>query len=126
MSANVAQILRLEVPIIVQMGEKVMTVGEVLAIVPGTIIELPRAADCELDLLVNNRHIGSGNAVKVGENFGVEISSIGDVKDRIAAMGSTEAAGTGGTGASGAGAAGAGSADEDLEALAAQMLAGQL
>ena len=39
------------------------------------------------NLLVNNKPIGSGNAVKVGENFGIRINFIGDLKDRILAMG---------------------------------------
>jgi len=80
-------ILKLEVPIIVQLGRKAMPLGEVLAMMPGTIIELPKKADEELELLVNNRAIGTGIAVKVGENFGLQLQYIGDVRSRIQAMG---------------------------------------
>ncbi len=83
-------ILKLEVPIIVQLGRKAMPLGEVLAMMPGTIIELPKKADEELELLVNNRAIGTGIAVKVGENFGLQLQYIGDVRSRIQAMGEDE------------------------------------
>lgn len=66
-----------------------MAMSEVLSLVPGAIIELPKSSDEELDLLVNNKQIGVGTAVKVVENFGIRISFIGDLKQRIEAMGGT-------------------------------------
>lgn len=54
-----------------------MTVGQVMRLAPGTIIELPKSAEERLDLLVNNKVIGRGDAVKVGENFGLEITMMG-------------------------------------------------
>jgi flagellar motor switch protein FliN/FliY len=83
---NIAQILKLEVPIVVRLGERTMEVEEVLGWVPGSIIELPKEADSELDLLVNNKAIGCGVAVKVGENFGLRLTYLGDVASRIQAM----------------------------------------
>jgi len=90
MGSELKRILKLNVPIIVQMGEKVIPLQEVISMMPGTIIELPKPADAELELLVNNKVIGTGTAVKVGENFGLRISFIGDTKSRIAAMGAGE------------------------------------
>lgn len=87
-ASELAAVLRLEVPVIVRLGERTMTVGEVLGLVPGAIIELPKNAEAELDLLVNNKPIGSGIAVKIGENFGLRITRIGNVRTRIEAMGS--------------------------------------
>ncbi len=121
MSDTVGRILSLEVPIIVQLGERSMRLGDVVSLIPGAIIELPKGADEELDLLVNNKRVGSGTAVKVGENFGLKVTHLGDVKDRIRALGDepaqnpTEPAGSA-----------ASKEDEDLAALAAQMLAGQV
>ncbi|MBY0111982.1 MAG: FliM/FliN family flagellar motor switch protein [Phycisphaerales bacterium] len=85
--SNLDQILRLEVPVVVRLGERGMTVSEVVALVPGAIIELPKPADSELDLMVNNKPIGQGVAVKVGENFGIKVTFIGDLSERIKAMG---------------------------------------
>lgn len=83
---DINTIRSLEVPVIVQLGERMMTVREVMALVPGSIIELPKPADEELDLMVNNKRIGSGTAVKIGENFGIKVSYIGDRRDRVAAV----------------------------------------
>lgn len=122
MSQTVARILSLEVPIIVRLGQRQMPLGEVMSLIPGAIIELPKSADEELDLLVNNKAIGSGTAVKVGENFGLKIAHIGDVRDRIAALGATSTdAGTPSGGSSAAK-----SEEDELAALAAQLLAGQV
>ncbi len=84
---HIERILALEVPIVVRLGTRMLRVSEVTALVPGSIIELPKNADSELDLMVNNRVVGTGLAVKVGENFGIRISTVGDVADRVAALG---------------------------------------
>lgn len=88
MAADLRAVLRLEVPVIVRIAERTMRTSDVLALVPGSMIELPKRADDPLDLMVNNRQIGLGSAVKIGENFGIRITSIGDVRERIEAMGS--------------------------------------
>jgi flagellar motor switch protein FliN/FliY len=88
-AATLSAILKLEVPIVVQLGERRMGLREVLALSPGAIIEIPRNAEAELELRVHNKTIGCGNAVKVGENFGLQVTYIGDVRDRIAALGAT-------------------------------------
>lgn len=109
---NLDQIKQLEVPIVVVLAERIMRVSEFMALAPGAIIELPKTADAELDLLVNNRAIGSGTAVKVGENFGLRISYVGDAASRLEAA--TDAGGD------------ASVDDAQAEALAAAMLAGQV
>ena len=83
MPAGIESILSLEVPVIVQIGERTMPVEEVMSVAPGAIIELPKSADEELEILVNNKAIGTGAAVKVGENYGVRVSFIGDINESI-------------------------------------------
>ena len=90
MPADIKAILQLEVPLIVQIAMRMMTVKEVTSLVPGAIIELPKPADDELELLVNNKPIGTGTAVKVGENYGLRVTYIGNLQDRIAAMATDE------------------------------------
>jgi flagellar motor switch/type III secretory pathway protein FliN len=53
----------------------------------GTIVEFEVPFDSELALQVANRTIGRGQAVKVGENFGLRITSIEPVPKRIDALG---------------------------------------
>jgi flagellar motor switch protein FliN/FliY len=79
-------ILNLTVPMIVQIGERKLPLSEVLSLGPGAIIELAKSADEELNLQVNNKTVGTGTAVKVGENFGIRISDIHSARDRAQAM----------------------------------------
>ena len=88
MATDLTRILRLEVPLIVQIAERKMPLSEVTALTHGSIIELPKQIEEELDVLVNNTHIGTGRAVKVGENFGVRMSTVGAITERVAALGS--------------------------------------
>jgi flagellar motor switch protein FliN/FliY len=92
MPADLDAILRLEVPLIVQVADRHMPAEDVLALTPGAIMELPKSADAELEILINNKTIGLGRAVKVGENFGVRIVYIGRLEERVAALGGDESA----------------------------------
>lgn len=86
MGNNLEQILHLEVPVVVRLGERQMALADVVRLVPGSIIELPKGSEDELDLMINNHQIGWGVAVKVGENFGLKINHLGDLRSRITAM----------------------------------------
>ena len=86
MPTEIDTILNLSVPVIVQIGDRSMPLENVLALVPGAIIELPRNADDPLDLLVNNRAVGKGQAVKIGENFGIRMTAVGTSQQLVEAM----------------------------------------
>jgi flagellar motor switch protein FliN/FliY len=88
MPRDVQSILQLRVPVIVRLGHRRMALDDILALGPGAIIELPKHFDTPLDLMVNNKVIGQGAAVKVGENFGLRVSTIGQPADRIQALAS--------------------------------------
>ena len=85
--AELHRILRLEVPVIVKLAERKLCMSEVLRLGVGAIIEFAKSSDEPLDLLINNKPIGVGEAVKVGENFGLRITQVGDVKTVIKSMG---------------------------------------
>lgn len=116
MASELQSILALEVPIIVALGGRQMKMSEVCALMPGAIIELPKSAEEELTLQVNNKPVGAGLAVKVGENFGIKITYIGDIKARIAALGAATKAPP----------SAEASGETDLESLAEAMLSGQM
>lgn len=78
-------ILELEVPLIVQIASRTMAVREVMELEHGAIIEFPKSADEKLEILVNNKAVGQGTAVKVGENFGVRISQVGGLESCLEA-----------------------------------------
>jgi len=83
------RILRLEVPVIVTLAGRTMPLSKILSLSPGSIIEFEKPSDEMLDLMINNRCIGRGQAVKVGENFGLRVTIIGTVKNRIEALASS-------------------------------------
>ena len=81
------RILRLEVPVIVKLAERKLTLAEIMRLGPGAIVEFSKSSEEPLELLINNKAIGVGEAVKVGENFGLRITQIGDVREVIRSMG---------------------------------------
>ena len=88
---DLSRILGLVVPVSVILTQRDMDIEAVLQITVGTIIEFDMSFDAELSLQVSNQVIGHGQAVKVGENFGLRLTQINSVKDRIDAMGNGNA-----------------------------------
>ena len=62
----------------VELGRARMSVRELLALAPGTVLELDRAAGSPADLLVNGRLIARGEVVVVDEDFGLRVTEIVD------------------------------------------------
>ena len=87
-SADVRRILHIEVPVIVKLADKRLPLGDIIAMSPGSIVEFARSADQPLELMVNNKTIGRGIAVKVGEKFGLRIDEITSVDATIRSLGS--------------------------------------
>jgi flagellar motor switch protein FliN len=73
----------------VEIGRTRMTVGELLSLHPGEVVELDRAASAPADLLVNGTLIARGEVVVVDEDFGLRISEI--VTDAAAELGAVPA-----------------------------------
>mgnify|MGYP006424100367 CR=1 FL=1 len=90
MDPSLDRIKRIEVPLVVVLGEHRAPLSNVRQWVPGSIIELTINAEEDLRVRVNNREIGTGSAVKIGENFGVRINTITGKTDRIKALGPGE------------------------------------
>ena len=83
---EIQRILGLSLPITATLAERDMTVQSILALTPGSIIEFDVPCDAELTLSVANHSIGRGKAVKAGENFGIRITAVNSVQERIDAM----------------------------------------
>lgn len=81
------RILRIKVPIIVRLSQREMCMEKILSLAPGSIVEFETGCHEDLSLVVGNQIIGSGQAVKVGENFGIRIAHLADMSERIKAMG---------------------------------------
>ena len=84
--SEIARILGISVPVAVTLAERPMSIESLLAVTVGTILEFDVASDAELTLYAANQPIGKGLAVKVGENFGIRVTKIGTVRERIDAF----------------------------------------
>ncbi|MFQ5491010.1 MAG: FliM/FliN family flagellar motor switch protein, partial [Phycisphaerae bacterium] len=84
---DLQRILKLPVPVIVELANDVMPVKKVLDFKIGDIIEFNKPFDAELNLVVADRRIGTGQAVKVGENFGLRVRQIQPISSTIQALG---------------------------------------
>ncbi len=69
-------LLQVEVPLIVTLARQKIQVHRLLEMGPGTIIQFDKQCDDMLDLSVGEHRIGRGEAVKVGEKFGLRLTSI--------------------------------------------------
>jgi flagellar motor switch protein FliN len=75
-SASLRLIHDVEMDVTVELGRTRMTVRNILSLIPGSVIELDRAAGAPVDLLVNGTLVGRGEVVVIDEEFGVRISEI--------------------------------------------------
>lgn len=72
-----------EMDVTAELGRTRMLVRDILELVPGSVIELDRAAGSPVDVLVNGTLIARGEVVVVDEEFGVRITEvIGYEEDR--------------------------------------------
>ena len=72
------------VELAVEIGRTRMTIGETLALGPGSIVSLNRLAGEPVDLLVNGRPIARGEVVVVDEEFGLRVTEILSVSTALA------------------------------------------
>lgn len=84
--ADIRRILKIEVPLIVRLAAKEMSVREVLDLAPGAVIHFETNYETALSLMANSRVIARGRAVKMGERFGLQISDVGDAADTLQAL----------------------------------------
>lgn len=65
-----------EMSVTAELGRTKMTVRELLALAPGAVVELDRAAGSPVDVLVNGTLVARGEVVVIDEEFGIRISEI--------------------------------------------------
>jgi len=64
------------VELAVEVGRTRMTLGQALALGPGSVVTLDRLADKPVDLLVNGKPIARGEVVVIDEEFGLRITEV--------------------------------------------------
>ena len=80
--------LLLDIPleVSVELGRCRMTIQELLALGPGSVVELGKVAGEPLDVLVNDRLVARGEAVVVNDKFGVRITEVISPTERLARL----------------------------------------
>ncbi len=73
---SIDMIMDVSMRVTVELGRSTMMVEEVLALGPGSVVELNKLAGEPVDILVNERLIARGEVVVVDENFGVRVTEI--------------------------------------------------
>ena len=71
----------------VEVGRARVLLKDLLQMGDGYVVELEKLAREPLDLYVNSRLIARGEAVKVGEKFGIKLTEIVSQADRVEKLG---------------------------------------
>lgn len=69
-------VMDVPVELTVVIGRKSMKIGEILRLGPGSVLELDKASGEPLDIYANGRLIARGEAVVVGERYGVRLTEV--------------------------------------------------
>ncbi|HAN10599.1 MAG TPA: hypothetical protein DCP90_08330 [Clostridiales bacterium] len=80
---NIDLIMDVPLEVTVELGRTHKSIKEILEFAPGTIIELNKIAGDPIDILVNGKFVAKGEVIVIDENFGIRITEIIDVKERI-------------------------------------------
>lgn len=68
----------IELELCVEIGRARLPLRQLLALTPGSVVELDRALGEPVDVLVNGKLVGRGQIVTIGNEFGVRLSEIVD------------------------------------------------
>jgi flagellar motor switch protein FliN/FliY len=80
-------LLDIEVPVTVELGHTVMPIEELLALGPGTVVELDKLANEPVELLIRDHVVAHGEIIVVDDAFGLRITHIVDPADRVRSLG---------------------------------------
>jgi flagellar motor switch protein FliN/FliY len=80
---NLDLILDVEVPVSVVLGNVKKSIGEVVSMTEGQVIDLERSAGEAVDLLVNGKLVARGEVVVVDDHYGIRIAEIIAPGDRV-------------------------------------------
>lgn len=83
MVANLGMILDIPVTVSVEIGRTKMVVRDLLQLGQGAVVELEKLAGDPMEILVNGKLVARGEAVVVNDKFGVKLTDIVSLTERI-------------------------------------------
>ena len=69
-------VMDVPVEVSVEIGRKKMRIAEILRVGAGSVLELNKTAGEPLDIYINNRIVARGEAVVVGDHYGVRLTEV--------------------------------------------------
>jgi flagellar motor switch/type III secretory pathway protein FliN len=69
-------LLRIKVPVIVTLAAKKQPIGRIVELGPGSIIQFDKSCEEMLEMHVDDQLVAEGEAVKVGDKFGIRVTSL--------------------------------------------------
>ena len=82
-SADISMILDIPVTLSMEIGQTRISISELLKLSKDSVIELQRMADEPMDVLVNGTLVAHGEAVVVGERFGIRLTDVISPQERL-------------------------------------------
>lgn len=76
-------ILNIEVTLSVVIGQAQITIGELLKLNQGSVVELDQLVGQSFNIMVNNTLIAHGEVVIVGDKFGIRFTEVVSPKERL-------------------------------------------
>ncbi len=80
------RVLDVPLDITVELGRTRMTIRQLLALGPGSVVELDKEAGEPLDIVVNGQLLARGEAVVVNDRFGIRITDIVNPTERLSRL----------------------------------------
>ncbi len=75
-SSNLKRLENIEVQLTVEVGGTKISIGDLMKLNDGSVVELERLAGEHLDILVNGTLLARGEVVLVGERLGIRFTEI--------------------------------------------------
>lgn len=85
-SRNMDLLLDVNLPVAIELGRTRMSISDILALGPGSVVELNKLAGEPVDLLVNQKIVARGEVVVIDENFGVRITQLVTPQERLQSL----------------------------------------
>lgn len=81
--SEIEMLMDLKLSIIIELGRTTMYIKDVLKLAAGSIIELEKLSGDPVDIYVNDKKFAEGEVVVIDENFGVRITELIKLEDRL-------------------------------------------
>lgn len=83
---NMDLLLDVNLPVAIELGRTRMSISDILALGPGSVVELNKLAGEPVDLMVNQKIVARGEVVVIDENFGVRITQLVTPQERLQSL----------------------------------------